>query len=100
MEQEKTFKKSEIIFSNSLGVCRVAEVSTLNTKKGSYLYYKLESVFTSDKFCYLPVVGHQMKLREIITVEKAQELQKSSEFANLDDLKKQEIEYVLSEKQR
>jgi len=96
MMEERVFKKSEIIFSDSLGVCKVAEVSSLNGKSNTYQYYKLESVFNSNKFCYLPTVGHQMKLRELISVEAAQTTRNSSEFDEMDDLRKKEIEYVLS----
>lgn len=67
MEQERILKKNEIVFSDTLGVCQVAEVSNLTTKKGdNLLYYRLQSVFNKDKFSYIPAHGHQMKLRNIL----------------------------------
>lgn len=98
MEQERILKKNEIVFSDTLGVCRVTEVSNLSTKKGdSILYYRLQSVFNKDKFSYIPAHGHQMKLRDIISVDDAQEIKAKEDFEKLSLLEKQEIEYVLNE---
>lgn len=97
MEQERILKKNEIVFSDTLGVCQVAEVSNLTTKKGdSLLYYRLQSVFNKDKFSYIPAHGHQMKLRDIISVGDAKEIKAKEIFAKLPLLEQQEIEYVLS----
>lgn len=98
MKQTRIFKRNEDVFSDSLGVCRVAEVSTLNGNSNTYQYYKLESVFNNAKFCYIPTVGHQMNLRELMSADECQKLQGSPEFINLSDLQKQEVEYVLSNK--
>ena len=96
MVQERILKKNEIAFSDTLGVCQVTEVSNLTTKKGdSILYYRLQSVFNKDKFAYIPVQGHQMKLRDIISVEEAKKLKASKDFANLPLNQQKEIEYVL-----
>ena len=98
MEQERILKKNEIVFSDTLGVCQVTEVSNLSTKKGdSILYYRLQSVFNKDKFSYIPAHGHQMKLRDIISVDDAQEIKAKEDFEKLSLLEKQEIEYVLNE---
>lgn len=97
MEQERILKKNEIVFSDTLGVCQVAEVSNLTTKKGdSLLYYRLQSIFNKDKFSYIPAQGHQMKLRDIISVGDAKKIKAKDVFANLPLLEQQEIEYVLS----
>lgn len=97
MEQERILKKNEIVFSDTLGVCQVTEVSNLTTKKGdSLLYYRLQSVFNKDKFSYIPAQGHQMKLRDIISVGDAKEIKAKDVFSNLPLLEQQEIEYVLS----
>ena len=97
MEKERILKKNEIIFSDTLGVCQVAEVSNLTTKKGdSLLYYRLQSVFNKDKFSYIPAHGHQMKLRDVISVDDAQDIKAKEDFEKLSLLEKQEIEYVLS----
>ena len=97
MEQERILKKNEIVFSDTLGVCQVTEVSNLSTKKGdSLLYYRLQSVYNKDKFSYIPAHGHQMKLRDIISVDSAQKIKSSEDFLNLSVIEQQEIEYVLS----
>ena len=97
MEQERILKKNEIVFSDTLGVCQVTEVSNLTTKKGdSLLYYRLQSVFNKDKFSYIPAQGHQMKLRDIISVGDTKEIKAKDVFSNLPLLEQQEIEYVLS----
>ena len=101
MEQERILKKNEIVFSDTLGVCQVAEVSNLTTKKGdSLLYYRLQSVFNKDKFSYIPAHGHQMKLREIISVDDAKAIKAKEVFAKLPLLEQQEIEYVLNKSPR
>ena len=101
MEEERILKKNEIVFSDTLGVCQVTEVSNLTTKKGdSLLYYRLQSVFNKDKFSYIPAHGHQMKLRDIISVDDAQDIKAKEDFEKLSLLEKQEIEYVLNESPR
>ena len=97
MEQERILKKNEIIFSDTLGVCHVAEFSNLTTKKGdSLLYYRLQSVFNKNKFSYIPAHGHQMKLRDIISVNYAEKTKSSEGLLKLSVIEQQEIEYVLS----
>ena len=97
MDQERILKKNEIVFSDTLGVCQVAEVSNLTTKKGdSLLYYRLQSVFNKDKFSYISAHGHQMKLRNIISVDDAEKMKSSEDFSKLSIIEQQEIEYVLS----
>jgi len=101
MKQEKTLKKNEIVFSDTLGVCQVTEVSNLTTKKGdNLLYYRLQSVFNKDKFSYIPAHGHQMKLRDIISVDDAERMKSGEDFSKLSAIEQQEIEYVLNESPR
>jgi len=97
MEQERILKKNEIVFSDSLGVCQVTEVSKLTTKKGdSILYCRLQSVFNKEKFAYIPAKGHQMQLRDIISVHEANKLKGNKDFATLSLIQQEEVEYVLS----
>ena len=99
MEQERILKKNEIVFSDTLGVCQVTEASNLTTKKGDrLLYYRLQSVYNKDKFSYIPAHGHQMKLRDIISVDDAKEKKTKQDFPKLSEIEQQEIEYVLSAK--
>lgn len=90
------FDKKEIIFSETLGVCQVAELTRLPAKNGEQvLYYGLRSVADKKKVSYIPVEHHQVQLRPLISYEEARALQeKSSE--NLSSLQQAEIEYVLS----
>lgn len=97
MDAERILKKNEIVFSDSLGVCQAAEVSNLTTKKGdSLLYYRLQSIFNKDKFSYIPAHGHQMKLRDIISVDNAVKMKASEGLLKLSVIEQQEIEYILS----
>ena len=97
MEQERILKKNEIVFSDTLGVCQVTEVSNLSTKKGdSLLYYRLQSVYNKDKFSYIPAHGHQMKLRDVISADDAEKMKSSEGLLKLSVIEQQEIEYVLS----
>ena len=99
MKQEKILKKNEIVFSDTLGVCQVTEVSNLTTKKGdNILYYRLQSIYNKDKFSYIPAHGHQMKLRDIISIDSAKKIKSSEDFLKLSVIEQQEIEYVLSAK--
>lgn len=97
MDAERILKKNEIVFSDSLGVCQVTEVSNLTTTKGdSLLYYRLQSVFNKDKFSYIPAHGHQMTLRDIISVDDAEKMKSSEGLLKLSVIEQQEIEYILS----
>ena len=97
MEQERILKKNEIVFSDSLGVCQVTEISTLTTKKGdSLLYYRLQSLINKDKFSYIQAHNHQMKIRDTISIEYAEKMKSEEDFAKLPLSEQQEIEYVLS----
>lgn len=70
MEQNKEFSKHQIIFCETFGVCEVAEVTNLAPKKGEpILYYKLQSVFNSEKSAYIPIHEHKTLLRELISDE-------------------------------
>lgn len=93
------FEKKEIIFSETLGVCRVAEVTNLSAKNGNQItYYGLKSVNNPDKVSYIPVEHHQVQLRRLIEKEEAERLSKLPE-ADQKKLTPQQIEeytYVLA----
>ncbi len=93
---ESVFEKKDIIFSETLGVCQVAELTKLSTKNGEpVLYYGLRSVEDKKKVSYIPVENHQVQLRPLIAQEEAQRLAKSDQ-AGLTDAQKSEIQYVLT----
>ncbi|MCM1498822.1 MAG: CarD-like/TRCF domain protein [Clostridium sp.] len=92
------FEKKDIIFSEALGVCWVAEVTKLTAKSGEQvLYYGLRSMFDDKKISYIPVEHHQVVLRPLISVEEAERLAGQMP-EDMDELRKSEIEYVLTHK--
>lgn len=89
------FEKKEIIFSETLGVCRVAELTRLPAKNGEQiLYYGLRGIADEKKVSYIPVEHHQVQLRPLISREQARELAEHPP-ENLTPQQQQEIEYVL-----
>lgn len=91
------FQKKQKIYSETQGVCVVDNIVQLSASKGapSIEYYVLKSIFDEDKVSYIPVKNHQVKLRELFTVEEAQELA-GKEETNKNPQLKQAVEYVLS----
>lgn len=89
------YQKKEYIFSETFGVCRIEDVTKLNRKNEEQrLYYVLKAVDTG-KSSYIPVEGHKVLLRPLITKEEAE---KKKETVNQENqpLEWQEIEFVLS----
>lgn len=95
MEENIAFEKKQVIFSDALGVCVVAEVTKLSSGKSEpILYYKLNSLFEKGKTAYVPAVGHKVKLRELITIEEAESISKDS-MENMSPMLVHEIKYVI-----
>ena len=68
------FEKQNVIFSEKTGVCVVHDVTKLTDDHGNAMsYYVLKNVFDKSKVAYIPVEGHQVVLRDLITVEEAVE---------------------------
>lgn len=87
------YQKNEIIFSEGIGVCKVTDIVNLSVNKMLPVqYYLLSSVFDRSKTSYIPVTGHHVVLRKLLTVEEAEASSKADE---LSELEKKEIEYVL-----
>ena len=100
MEHNTQFAKHQIIFCDTFGVCQVAEITNLSPKKGEpLLYYKLQSVFNTERSAYIPVLEHKTLLRELLTAEEAKVLKEGNGFASLSKAEQQEIEYILSKAQ-
>lgn len=92
------FEKKDVIFSETLGVCQVAELTKLSAKNGEQvMYYGLRSVEDKKKVSYIPVENHQVQLRSLISIEEAEELAKGDQ-SHLTDKQKSEIQYVLTHK--
>ena len=95
------FEKKNVIFSEKTGVCVVHDVTKLTDDHGRAMnYYVLKNVFDKSKVAYIPVEGHQVVLRDLITVEEAVEryalLQKKS--AHFSDAELEEVAYLLKRK--
>ncbi len=90
------FEKKDIIFSGSIGICKVEDIVKLSAnKKDVYTYYLLRSIINKDKTSYIPVENHTVELRELITLEEA-ELKKATSYNNIGDHEKEEIDYVIN----
>lgn len=88
------FEKKDIIFSETLGVCKVAEITKLPSKNNEQiLYYGLRSVYDNKKVSYIPVEHHQVLLRNLISYEEAKELE--SRMDQLSLAQQNEVNYVL-----
>lgn len=96
-ENENLFQKKEVIFSETLGVCRVEEVTKLTAGNAEpVLYYALRSIADKEKVSYIPVEKHTVLLRKLIEYKQAEILKQSEQFAQLPETQKQEINYVLT----
>lgn len=99
-ERSEGFEKKEIIYSETLGVCRVEDVVKLSQKKGeTILYYVLRPVADKGKVAYIPVEKHSVLLRRLIDQETAANVKKNG-YKDLPDLRKQEVDYVLAMKKQ
>lgn len=91
------FSKKDIIFSETMGVCRVDDVTKLQPKNGkAYMYYHLRALKAlkdKSKVAYIPVENHSVNLRFLKTKEEAKMLLDSG--VKLNEIEKQEIDYVL-----
>lgn len=90
------FQKKEIIYSETIGVCVVDDIVKLSdSRKDTYQYYLLRSVFDKTKKSYIPVENHTVQLRNLITFEDALALQQDAHFNEQTELVKREVGYVI-----
>ena len=90
------FEKKEVIFSETIGVCRVDDITKLTQKKGDTIsYYVLRSLENTDKVAYIPVERHKVNLRKLIDYNEAVEM-KSKLTKDDSNLKKFEVNYVIN----
>ncbi len=91
------FQKKDFIYSETLGVCQVENITTLTVSKTEQAsYYVLRPVFAKEEVCYIPVKDHQMVLREMFTFEEAEAMEQDPNLDLEKDLKlKDAIEFVL-----
>ncbi len=67
------YQKKDIIFSSTMGLCVVADVTKLSADKNTppIPYYVLKSYYDKSHVAYIPVEGHEVELREPITEAEA-----------------------------
>lgn len=69
------FQKKQYLYSETLGACQVENIVQLSAKNSSSIqYYVLKSVLDRTKVAYIPVEHHQVRLREIFTLEEAEKM--------------------------
>ena len=89
------FQKKDYIYSESMGVCLVADVTNLAPKKGNAVsYYVLKSVYQKDKVAYIPVENHTVELRSLITSDKAREISAGWQLPENEEMRKQLEEFA------
>lgn len=89
------FQKKDYIYSESMGVCLVADVTNLAPKKGNAVsYYVLKSVYQKDKVAYIPVENHTVELRQLITPDEAREISAKWQAPENEELRKQLEEFA------
>lgn len=90
------FQKKDIIYSETIGVCIVDDIVKLaDSRKDTYQYYLLRSVFDKTQKAYIPVENHAVRLRELMPPEEAQVIKDSKGFEECSELIKNEVKYVL-----
>lgn len=65
------FSKKQLIHSETLGICRVADIVKLTSKSGEVSSYYMLKAEVGGKVAYIPVENHEVKLRELTEEEKA-----------------------------
>ncbi len=101
------FQKKDYIYSETMGVCRVDDVTNLAPKKGNAVaYYVLRSVYQKEKVAYIPVDNHAVELRELISpeeatafLEKGQSMDEQDKESDQVLLQKGEAEFVLKQEE-
>lgn len=93
------FSKKQYIFSETLGVCQVENITQLNAGKGDPVsYYVLRPVFSKEQTSYIPVENHEMVLTELFSKEEALRLQQEEEQKLKENpLLKDAVEFVLAQ---
>lgn len=88
------FKKGEYVVCGNNGICKVADVTTLNMTGAprDRLYYILKPVYSESSTVYIPVDNHKVTIRAALTEKETHEL-----IAKIPSL---DLVWVENEKQR
>ncbi len=66
------FEKGDLILYETVGVCRIEEISRLEFLKNDRVYYSFVPIFEKDTMIYVPVDNDKVKMRPIMTREEAE----------------------------
>ncbi len=96
------FQKKQYIYSETLGVCLVENITQLSTgRDGQISYYVLRPVFAKEEVSYIPVEHHQMALRELFTEEEARRLEQDPTIDLAKDQRlKDAVDFVLHDRRK
>ena len=88
------YEKKEIIYSSTMGVCVVSDITKLAADKNTVPvpYYVLKSYYDKTHVAYIPVEEHEVELRELIDTDAAQ-----TEFEELKTEYEADPEYIPDE---
>ena len=89
------FQKKDIIYSETLGVCRIEEITKLVDKKGDTIMYNGLKSLKEGKTAYIPVENHSVVLRELINEETARNNRENG-YDDRSAIERYEIDYVLN----
>lgn len=89
------FQKKDMIYSETLGVCRVDDITKLVNAQGQGgMYYVLKAKYEKNKVSYIPVEQHKVILRNLISEEEASEIM-GQDYNKEDPLLCGELAFVL-----
>lgn len=96
------FQKKQYIYSETLGVCQVENITQLSAGKGPQVaYYVLRPVFDKTEVSYIPVENHQVVLRELFTEEEARAIEEDPDINLADNERlKAAIDFVLHNRRK
>ncbi len=84
----RIFEKKDVIFSSTMGLCVVSDVTRLSADKGTPIpYYVLKSYYDRTHVAYIPVEDHEVELRDVISEAEAVERFEKLESAYGEDPK-------------
>lgn len=87
------YQKKDYVYADTLGVCRVEEVTNLAIKNATPTqYYGLRSMQHESTTAYFPVENHEVNIRTLISEEEAMKILELS-----DEEKKEMDEKLLFE---
>lgn len=90
------FQKKDMIYSESMGVCRVDDITKLVNASGQGgMYYVLRAKYEKNKVSYIPVEEHKVKLRELMSSDEAARKYQEDSYNKENMLECGELAYVL-----